>query len=328
MARKSTVSITGMDNLLLVIEGKFNQEMDKKVLDVSGPFITAMDNAAKKVFKAMASEVQIHDLRAKPVMGTHTKTPSFLTDDIPDDQSWRPLNKKYLARKKSLVSKGRIRTANMWEKSGSLKNVFRSQSAKFAKMSGNTFRDKNFFNTQTGQYDSRRLNMKKPEDRLFKTIPVQGRNTGRNSLGYDIEYNSWSQVPTVKYTAAHPTKATGTTMPRSRLGTMRRTMEFDIFGGFAKFVNQALSGTGPVMAPEDFIAEIKSGGQNVYKNNGANRVWDERRQRYVADKRIKDKLYYFTQGKREQRALIQPYMRYYYRQIMIPLARKLLGVKQ
>lgn len=324
MAKKPTVTITGMDNMLLVIEGKFNQEMDKKVLDVSGPFITAMDNAAKKVFKAMAVGAETNGLRARPVMGTHVKTPAFLAADIPADQSWRPLNRKYLNRKKSLVSKGRIRTTNMWEKSGSLKNIFRSQSAKLTKITGNTFRDKTFFNTQTGQYDSRRLNMKNPEDRLFKTIPVQGRNTGRNSLGYDIEYNSWSQVPTVKYTAAHPTKATGTTMARSRLGSMKRTMEFDIFGGFAKYMNQVLSGTGPTMAPEDFIANIKSGGVTTYKNPNQNKMQDQLSERPVRDKLIQDKLYYFTQGKREQRALIQPYMRYYYRQIMIPLARKLI----
>lgn len=324
MAKKPTVSVTGMDSMLLVIEGRFNQEMDKKVLDVTGPFITAMDSAAKKVFKAMAVGAESGGLRARPVMGTHTKTPTFLAADIPADQTWTPLNNKYLARKKSLVSKGRLRTANMWENKGGLKRVFVANSAKFAKISGNTFRDKTFFNNKTGEYDSRRLNMSKVEDRFFKTIPVQGRNTGRNALGYDIEYTPLSQVPTVKYTAAHPTKATGTTMPRSRLGSMRRTIEFDIFGGFAKFVNQALSGVGPVMAPEDFIAEIKAGGQNVYKKNGADRVWDADSQRYIADKRVKDKLYYFTQGKRQQRALIQPYIRYYYRQIMIPLARKLI----
>ena len=47
----------------------------------------------------------------------------------------------------------------------------------------------------------------------------------------------------------------------------------------------------------------------------------------VKNNRIKNKLYYFVKGKRQQRALIQPYMRYYFNKIMIPLARKLLGVK-
>lgn len=45
---KPPVTLTGVDTMLLTIEGRFNQEMDKKVLDVSGPFITAMDAAAKK----------------------------------------------------------------------------------------------------------------------------------------------------------------------------------------------------------------------------------------------------------------------------------------
>lgn len=324
MAKKPTVSITGMDNMLLIIEGRFKQEMDKKVLDVTGPFITAMDSAAKKVFKAMATDVQVEGLRARPVMGTHTKTPSFLSRYIPDDQSWRPLNKKYLKRKKTLVALGRMTTANLWENSGSLKKIFSNKSASLTAIGGNSFKDRNFFNKKTNTYSSRPLDMTDPKDKLFHAIvPAQGRNVGRNSLGYDIEYNSWSTTPTINRTSQHKTKIAGA-YPRTQFGRLVRTIEFDVFGGFAKFVNQALSGAGPVMSPEDFIAEIKSGGQNVYKKNGQDRVWDDKSQRYVADKRIKDKLYYFTQGKRQQRALIQPYIRYYYRQIMIPLARKLI----
>ena len=116
--------------------------------------------------------------------------------------------------------------------------------------------------------------MQKPEDRLFKTIPVQGRNTGKNALGYDFEYNTWSQVPTVRYTAAHPTKATGTTMPRSRLGSMRRAIEFNVFGGFAKYVQGQLEGTGPQMSPEDFIATITLGDKKYQKNPNAKNMTD------------------------------------------------------
>ena len=56
---KPPVTLTGVDTMLLTIEGRFNQEMDKKVLDVSGPFITAMDAAAKKVFKSMAVDTAV-----------------------------------------------------------------------------------------------------------------------------------------------------------------------------------------------------------------------------------------------------------------------------
>ena len=323
---KPPVTLTGVDTMLLTIEGRFNQEMDKKVLDVSGPFITAMDAAAKKVFKSMAVGAESGGIRAYPVMGTHTKAPSFLAPYIPSGQEWRPLNKKYLRYKKKMVLRGKMETANMWSKSGGLRRQFKTNSAMLTTKTGNTFRDKQFFNEKTGEYDSRKLNMQKPEDRLFKTIPVQGRNTGKNALGYDFEYNTWSQVPTVKYTAAHPTKATGTTMPRSRLGSMRRAIEFNVFGGFAKYVQGQLEGTGPQMSPEDFIATITLGDKKHQKNPNAKNMTDVLSGN-VKNKRIKNKLYYFVKGKRQQRALIQPYMRYYFNKIMIPLARKLLGVK-
>ena len=168
---KSYANISGLDNTLLMIEGRFNLGMDERVLNVTGEFAKQMDMAAQKVFKGMAVGAETRGLRALPVMGTNLSTPSFLVD-VPADQSWRPLNQKYKNRKKSLVSKGRLRTVNMWEYSGSLKRIFQKKSAQLTKISGNTFGNKNFFNTDTNTYDSKRISAKKASDRMFMTIPL------------------------------------------------------------------------------------------------------------------------------------------------------------
>lgn len=128
------------------------------------------------------------------------------------------------------------------------------------------------------------------------------------------------------YTDQHKTKATGIVMNNRYLGNMKRSISFDVFGGLAKFVQTTLEGNSEALSPEDFIAEI-TGGVAQYKNAGANRVWDANKNAFVRDLRIKNKLYYFAQGKRQQRALIQPYMRYYFQKVMLPLARKLIRDK-
>ena len=51
MAKKlPTVVLDGVDQLLLRVEGQFNLEMDKRILDISGDFAKQMDVAAQKVF--------------------------------------------------------------------------------------------------------------------------------------------------------------------------------------------------------------------------------------------------------------------------------------
>lgn len=323
---KSYANISGLDNTLLMIEGRFNLGMDERVLNVTGEFAKQMDMAAQKVFKGMAVGAETRGLRALPVMGTNLSTPSFLVD-VPADQSWRPLNQKYKNRKKSLVSKGRIRTVNMWEYSGSLKRIFQKKSAQLTKISGNTFGNKNFFNTATNTYDSKRISAKKASDRMFMTIPnPQGGNLGANALGYDFEYVAGQTAPNIQYTAQHKTKATGTAVKTVAISNMKRYIAFNIFEGLAKFVSSTLEGNTKAISPEDYIESI-SGGTAVYKNAGKDRIWDTRKGVYVRDLRIRNKLYYFAKGKRQQRALIQPYMRYYFNKIMIPLARKLINGK-
>lgn len=322
MSKKSYVEVTGIDNLLLTIEGKFNQSLDEKVLNATGSFAREMDRAAQKVFKAMAVGAETQEFRASPVIGTNMKAPSFLQPHIPQGQEWKPLNKKYLRRKKSLVSQGRLKTTNMWEYSGSLKNILKQRSTEFTRMSGNTFGYRSTINPQTGFHESKKISGRKKEDILFRAIPAIGKNLGVNSLGYDFFYAT--TTPTVTYTDKHPKKASGTVMDNRYLANMKRSVSFNIFNGFAKYVQDNLDGLRP--SPEDFIGEI-IGGRAYYNLPRKNRVEATRDGQtvYVRDLKLKNKLYYFSKGKRQQRALIQPYMRYYFNKVMVPLARKLIG---
>ena len=325
MSKKSYVEVTGIDNLLLTIEGKFNQSLDEKVLNATGSFAREMDRAAQKVFKAMAVGAETQGFRASPVIGTNMKTPSFLQPHIPQGQEWKPLNKKYLRRKKSLVSQGRLKTTNMWEYSGSLKNILKERSTEFTRMSGNTFGYRSTINPQTGFHESKKISGRKKEDILFRAIPAIGKNLGVNSLGYDFFYAT--TTPTVTYTDKHPKKASGTVMDNRYLANMKRSVSFNIFNGFAKYVQDSLASSGPKRpSPEDFIGEI-IGGRAQYTLPKENRVEivKDKQTVYVRDLKLKNKLYYFSKGKRQQRALIQPYMRYYFNKVMVPLARKLIG---
>jgi hypothetical protein len=322
MAKKSYVEVTGMDNLLLTIEGRFNQSLDERILNATGDFAREMDRAAQKVFRAMAVGAETQGFRASPVIGTNMKTPSFLQSHIPQGQEWKPLNKKYLRRKKSLVKQGRLKTANMWEYSGSLKNILKQRSTEFTRMSGNTFGYRSTINPQTGFHESKKISSRKKDDILFRAIPAIGQNLGGNSLGYDFFYAGIT--PTVTYTDKHPRKASGTVMDNRYLANMKRSVSFNVFNGFAKYVQDNLDGLRP--SPEDFIGEIV-GGRAQYTLPGRKRVEVTRSGQtiYVRDLKLKNKLYYFSKGKRQQRALIQPYMRYYFNKVMVPLARKLIG---
>ena len=124
MAKKlPTVVLDGVDQLLLRVEGQFNLEMDKRILDISGDFAKQMDVAAQKVFKAMAVGATTQSITGQPVIGRYLSAPSFLKPYIPADESWKPLNKKYLRRKRRLMGSrdlrgNKISTMNMWQYSG------------------------------------------------------------------------------------------------------------------------------------------------------------------------------------------------------------------
>lgn len=323
MAKKlPTVVLDGVDQLLLRVEGQFNLEMDKRILDISGDFAKQMDVAAQKVFKAMAVGATTQGLVGQPVIGRYLNAPSFLKPYIPADESWRPLNRKYLKKKRSLMGSStlqgkKISTMNMWQYSGDLKRIFQRNSTTLTRMSGNTFRYKSTYNSSTGMFGSRRVDGRKKEDTLFRAIPAVGGNTGKNSLGYDFTYTGSNL--NVKYTDKH--RLAGKEARPNNIARMNRYIGFNVFNGLSKYMDAFFNG-GQAPRVEDYI-DSQSGGKAVYRNAGANRTLNPKGF-YTRNLTIANKLTYYAQGKRMRRGLIQPYMLYYANKVMRPLAQKLI----
>lgn len=326
MAKKlPTVVLDGVDQLLLRVEGQFNLEMDKRILDISGDFAKQMDVAAQKVFKAMAVGATTQGIVGQPVIGRYLNAPSFLKPYIPADESWKPLNKKYLKRKRRLMGSrdlrgNKISTMNMWQYSGDLKRIFQRNSTTLTRMSGNTFRYKSTYNSSTGMFGSRRVDGRKKEDTLFRTIPAVGGNTGKNSLGYDFSYVGSNL--NVKYTDKH--KLAGNFAKPNNIARMNRYIGFNVFNGLSKYMDAFFNG-GQAPRVEDYI-DSQYGGKAVYKNSGLNRTLNSKGF-YTRNLTISNKLTYYAQGKRMRRGLIQPYMLYYANKVMRPLAQRLIQGK-
>lgn len=327
MARKDPppVTITGIDSTLIRIEGRFGRKMDKKMLNLQGRFIKEMDRAASQLFRSMAVDTQVGGNVARRVMGSHMGTPSFL---VAEGAKWEPLNPDYLKRKRRMLSgdskdkdAGKVKSAFFWEYTGSLRKAFRSQTERMVRISNNTQRYASFQDPVTGAY-SERLKTQ-PGDELFpplKGVKATGGNLGTRSKNYDFVYDESSNIPNIKYSASHKTK-TGA-VPERYVKQMKRYVQFDIFNGYAQYVKDTLEGRSSP-SPEAYISQLAAGSRVVGAGN-KKAVFNPTTGQFEAKLNMGVKLFYMRNNVVHQRQMIQPYMRYYFKKIMVPLARKLL----
>lgn len=314
MADKPTVSITGLDSTLILIEGKFSSALDRRVLNIQGNFVKRMDKAASRVFEAMAKDISVEGIVARRVIGSHANTPSFLLKE--GATPWESLTPKYAKHKKN-----KIGNRNFWQYSGSMIKTFRNQSKQMLAMSNNSLR-----NQALGEGRSRPRYKNDPNDSLFlpqKTIPAYGRNIGTRGKNYDFVYDEYEKAPAINYSAI--SKKTGA-VPEKYIKQMRRVVSFNVFNGYARYVSDMLNGT-VSSSPEDYIAFQRSGTQTI--KNPTKSVISDPTVAFKSDKFerrlfLKHKLWYRRDGKLKKRDLIQPYMRYYFNRVMLPLAKKLL----
>ena len=314
---KNTVEITGLDNLLIRLEGKFSVELDRKILSTRGSFVRAMDQAASRVFTAMAKDVSVGGIVARRVMGSHASTPSYLLTN--GASAWEKLDPKYMKRKKAMSGNRKY-----WQYTGKMIEQFRETGTEMARISGNVSR---YANTGDGTY--RDLTKKDPKDRLFlpnKSIPAYGRNKGTRSYLYDFEYSLNDPAPKVNYSARH--KTLSGKVPESSVVQMKRQLEFDVFHGFARYMAETLEGRVSA-SPEDYVGVLYSGSQKVSKPRSGTADLDKVGSDYERRVFLKYKLYYRKKGQEyKKRELIQPYMKYFYNKVMIPLAEKTIkGLK-
>lgn len=321
MADQPTVTITGLDNALIRIEGKFSSALDRRVLNIQGSFVKQMDRAASRVFEAMGKDVQIGGIVARRVMGSHANTPSFLLQE--GATPWEKLTPKYEKQKKK-----RNGNRNYWMYTGAMIKTFRTQSERMARMSNNTLRYAAANNPQG--YASRFS--AKNTDPLFtpqKTIPAYGRNVGTRGKNYDFIYDAAEKAPKINYSEA--SKKAGA-VPEKYVKQMRRTVEFNVFNGYAKFVSDMLQGTVST-SPEDYLKSVTSGTQ-IIKNPrtviaNPDVYFNKTTGQFERRLNLGYKLHYRRDGKLKQRDLVQPYMRYFFKRVMVPLARNTIrGMKK
>lgn len=302
MAKTPTVKITGLDATLIRIEGKFSSELDKKVLNLQGSFIKQMDKAASRLFEAMGKDISVGGNVARRVMGSHAKTPSFL---VQQGARWEPLSEPYLLRKKRMMRQGKIKTAYFWQYTGSMVKVFRAQSEKMVRISNNTSRYASV--EKNGVREA--VFKPKPKDPLFlplKNAPAQGKNIGTRGKNYDFIYDENLGVQ-INYGANHKKQGA---VPEKYVRQMNRRMDFSVFNGYAAYVNDMMEGR-PPKSPESYFYSFNS-----------KQVFDENRGEFRTKGALGIKLFYHRNGVLKKRDLISPYMRYYFKTVMLPLAQK------
>lgn len=320
------VTVTGIDATLIRIEGRFSRELDKKVLNLQGSFIKQMDKAASQVFRAMSVDTQVGGNVARRVMGSHAGTPSFL---VAEGVKWEPLSREYLRKKRKYMSgdskakdAGKVKTTNFWEYTGGLKKAFRVQTERLARISNNTQRYESFVNPKTGKRDA--IFKPKPGDELFTPLrfaKASGRNLGTRAKNYDFVYDE-STGPSLNYAA---TNTKSGPVPDRYVKQMRRGLQFDVFRGYAQYIQDAMTGK-TAGSPEAYI-EKEAAGRRIVTENNKYGVFNQTTKQYEDIMPMGVKLFYRKNGDKHQRQLIQPYMRYYFKKIMLPLARKLLKGK-
>lgn len=312
-----SVSITGLDATLIKIEGRFSSELDRKLLNTQGKFIREMDRAASRVFEAMAKDVQIGTVVARRVMGSHASTPSFLITE--GATPWEKLTPKYLKDKQKKTN-----NRFFWQYTGTMIKTFRTQSDRMARMSRNIAADRG-----TGNGNPRPIFKKDPSDILFvpqKTIPAYGKNVGTRGKNYDFIYDSKEKAPQINYSAA--SKKTGA-VPEKYVKQMKRSLEFNVFNGYANYVKDMMNGT-TSSSPEDYISLQRSGTQTIKNPKAAMASYDVTLNSGKFERRLflKHKLWYRMDGKLKKRDFIQPYFKYFFKRVMLPLAKKSIkGIK-
>ena len=322
------VSIRGIDATLIRIEGKFSTELDKRVLNLQGRFIREMDRAASQVFKSMAVDSQVGGNVARRVMGSHAGTPSFL---VSEGANWEPLSEDYLKRKKRMVSgnskeknAGKVKSTFFWEYTGSLRKAFRSQTERMARQSNNTQRYASIQNKTTGVYSL--YQKSKPADELFKPLKMAaatGKNTGTRSKNYDFVYSETASGPSITYSGNQPGKSG--VVPDRYVKQMNRYIQFDVFNGYAQYIKDTLEGKS-ASSPEDYVSAMSAGSRPTGSNN-KRATFNPSTARFEQKLTMGIKLFYMRSGVKHQRQMIQPYMRYYFKKIMVPLSKKLLQGK-
>lgn len=317
MVNGVSVTITGLDDTLIRIEGKFSSELDKRLLNTRGSFVREMDRAASRVFEAMGKDVQIGNIVARRVMGSHSSTPSFLITE--GATPWEKLTPKYLKDKKK-------KTGNryFWQYTGTMIKTFRTQSLHMARMSRNILADRG-----TGNGASRPVFKSDPKDILFtpqKTIPAYGKNIGTRGKNYDFIYDEKERVPQINYSTA--SKKTGA-VPEKYIKQMNRSLEFNVFNGYANYVKDMLNGT-VSSSPEDYVGSQRSGTQVIKSGKAAMANYDVTLNSGNFERRLylKNKLWYRKNGKLKKRELLQPYFKYFFKRVMLPIAQKTIkGIK-
>lgn len=327
-----TVTLTGIDATLIRIEGRFSQKLDQKVLNLQGSFIKQMDKAASQVFRAMSVDTQVGGNVARRVMGSHAGTPSFL---VAEGAKWEPLSYEYLRRKRRLMSDdsksreaGKVQTANFWEYSGGLKKAFRNQTERMARLSNNTQRYESLKNEKTGDY--RTVFKPDPGDELFTPLrfaKATGKNLGTRAKNYDFVYDE-STGASLNYSAKNTTKSGP--VPDRYVKQMNRYIQFDVFRGYAQYISDTMAGK-TATSPEAYLANEGAGKKRASTNPNSKSyaygVTNTRTGDFEQKMPMGIKLFYRKNGDKHQRQLIQPYMRYYFKKIMVPLAKKLLKGK-
>lgn len=306
-----SVTITGLDSTLIKIEGKFSSALDRKLLSTQGKFVREMDRAAARVFEAMAKDVQIGNIVARRVMGSHSSTPSFLIAE--GATPWEKLTPKYLKDKKEKTN-----NTHFWQYTGTMIKTFRTQSDRMARMSRNIAADRG-----TGNGNPRPIFKPDPNDALFipqKTIPAYGKNVGTRGKNYDFIYDTKEKAPQINYSAS--SKKSGA-VPEKYVKQMRRSLEFNVFNGYANYVKDMLNGT-TSSSPEDYIGVQRSGSQIIKNPKSAMASYDVTLNSGNFERRLylKHKLWYRRNGQLKKRDFIQPYFKYFFKKVMLPLAKK------
>lgn len=330
--RKPTVSITGVDALLVRLTGQFNKAMDERLFGKSSELVKELDKATSKVFQAMATGAVVHGTRAYPAMGRYHSMPSFLSEYT---EPWEPLSAEYLKRKKRLMGNrsnpnsknaDRVKTTAYWEYKGELKRYFQSYSSQLTQISNNGFL-KAAQATPVGDTDHMFTDVIKQTDHLFRA------KAGYNSKGqarYDFTYDPTGDRPFSANYASGAKK--GMPVTSQAISRIKREVEFDLFRGLQQHL-QAMAGNGRAPSPEDYIAGIQTSftdksvvrrqklkGKNVYLSSDFKQL----EKGSFKNKSIGLKLSYQKNGQTMYRGLVTPYMQYYAHRVLKPLARKLI----
>ena len=330
---KPSATITGLDDLLVNISGKFNKGMDDYFFGKNSVFIKEMDKAAAKVFQAMATGATLNGHRAYPAMGVYHSLPAFLK---PFTEEWEPLGKEYLKRKKRLMqnhtgksaksSKERIKTTAYWEYKGTLKRYFQHHSPTLTAKSNNLMEKR--ATVATVGYDEHIFSdvVKNQNARFSMTAGLNNKGMSR----FDFTYNPTGNGRPIGATYGKGHAKSGMPVTSQSLSSIKRHVQFDLFRGLRQHL-LAIEGKAPPPSPEDYIAGIQTSsadGKRMQQIKGTGQYMNSDMKVFekgsFKDTSIGIKLSYQKNGVTKYRGLITPYMRYYAKRVLEPMAKKLI----